>query len=371
MRLLRFNSQGSNWLDVYSTFNFEDQLFSQMLKVRVPASTANIGPGFDTLGCALNLYLNLEFTAEPNYTNQIHVTYTGVGQHDKVPLDRTNLVVQAMLHLLFRKRTGDNASSEQFNYNAVHVPISGKLHIINDIPLSRGLGSSAAAIVGGMFLANEVWNLKCNKDELMDNILELENHPDNVGACLFGSMIVGFVRNATDREYGSNAYSGLRRRCGYQKLTWNPLIKHVCIVPRFELSTAVARNILPKVYSREDLVFNLQRLAVLIPALSSQDDTVLRQDPHMFHDILTDRVHQPYRLQVVPGLQEIIETVTSVTCPGLLGIVLSGAGPSVLALATHNYNAVAERIQFIFSKHGVESDYHLLDVDTDGAVRLE
>ena len=91
----------------------------------------------------------------------------------------------------------------------------------------------------------------------------------------------------------------------------------------------------------------------------------------MFHDLLTDRLHQPYRMHLVPGLKEIIETVTSDTCPGLLGIVLSGAGPTVLALATHNYDLVAQKIQEIFSLHGVESDHHLLEVDTEGAVRLQ
>jgi homoserine kinase len=217
---------------------------------------------------------------------------------------------------------------EDVPYEIVQLPRSFSLHVRNDIPLSRGLGSSAAAIVGGMVLANVLFDYNLCKDALMDYILELENHPDNVGASLMGGLIAGFVR--TDQERSQPQDNALKRfKCGYARWQWNTSIRAVCVIPDFTLSTKKARQVLPTHYTRADCVFNLQRLAVLVPAL-----TAPQLDPELVHDILTDRLHQDYRKTLIPGLSQVLSDMTPRRVPGLLGVVLSGAGPTV---SSHGY----------------------------------
>jgi len=143
----------------------------------------------------------------------------------------------------------------------------------------------------------------------------------------------------------------------YVRFGWSESIKAVAIIPRFELSTAKAREVLPLQYSRKDLVFNLQRLAVLTTALGQSPP-----DPELIYEAMKDRVHQPYRKALIPGLPEVTSAITPTTHPGLLGICLSGAGPTILALATHGFEAIAEDARAIFKKTGVEIDWKLLTI---------
>jgi len=138
---------------------------------------------------------------------------------------------------------------------------------------------------------------------------------------------------------------------------WAEPIKAVAIIPRFELSTATAREVLPILYTRKDLVFNLQRLAVLTTALAQNPP-----DPDLIYEAMKDRVHQPYRKGLIPGLPEVTSRITPLTHPGLLGICLSGAGPTILALATHGFEPIAEDARAIFLEQGIEIDWKVLEV---------
>lgn len=146
------------------------------------------------------------------------------------------------------------------------------------------------------------------------------------------------------------------------KYQWNPKIKCIAIIPQFELSTADSRGVLPKAYTTPDVVFNLQRLAVLTTAL-----TMDPPNADLIYPAMQDRVHQPYRKTLIPGLTEILSSVTPSTYPGLLGICLSGAGPTILAVATENFEEIAQEIINRFAKKNVQCSWKLLDPAYDGA----
>lgn len=146
------------------------------------------------------------------------------------------------------------------------------------------------------------------------------------------------------------------------KYQWNPAIKCIAIIPQFELSTADSRGVLPKAYPTQDLVFNLQRLAVLTTAL-----TMDPPNADLIYPAMQDRVHQPYRKTLIPGLTEILSCVTPSTYPGLLGICLSGAGPTILALATENFEEISQEIINRFAKNGTKCSWKLLEPAYDGA----
>jgi len=150
----------------------------------------------------------------------------------------------------------------------------------------------------------------------------------------------------------------------YVRFGWSEGIRAVAIIPRFELSTASARQVLPQSYSRKDLVFNLQRLAVLTTALAANPP-----DPDLIYEAMKDRVHQPYRKELIPGLPEVTSKITPETHPGLLGICLSGAGPTILALATGGFEAIAEDARAIFGTKGIEVDWKVLHVVPGSSVQ--
>ncbi|KAJ7630467.1 GHMP kinase [Roridomyces roridus] len=344
---------------------------SRTFTISVPATSANIGPGFDVVGLSLSLHLTLTVTQPPPpsdgspYTAPV-LRYTGEGAAE-VPLDAyKNLTTRVALYVL--------------RCHAIRSFPSGlDIHVDNQIPFGRGLGSSGAAVIAGVLLGNEVGRLNLSQERLLDFALMVERHPDNVTAALVGGFVGSYLREldaaATEAasvplsevlpEYPSDAGEdwGLNPPLPplgighYVRFRWSENIKAVAIIPRFELSTAKAREVLPLQYSRKDLVFNLQRLAVLTTALGQSPP-----DPDLIYEAMKDRVHQPYRKTLIPGLPEVTSSITPATHPGLLGICLSGAGPTILALATHGFEAIAEDARAIFKKTGVEIDWKLLTV---------
>ncbi|KAF2086907.1 phosphoribosylformylglycinamidine cycl [Saccharata proteae CBS 121410] len=336
--------------------------------IKVPCSSANIGPGFDVIGLALSIYLELHVTPEQSdHPLRCRITYEGQGE-DEVSLEpERNLITRTALYVLkcHGKRT----------FPGTHV------HIKNPIPLGRGLGSSGAAVVGGVALANEAGNLGLSKARMLDYCLMIERHPDNVAAALYGGF-VGTYLNELDPadmsrkeiplaevlpEPAGGVDTGLQPpepplNIGhYKKFKWAKEIKCIAIIPQFEVSTAKARNVLPSEYSRKDLVFNLQRIALLTTALGESPP-----DPGMIYEGMQDKVHQPYRKTLIPGLTEILQSVTPKSHPGLLGICLSGAGPTILALATHNFDGIANHIIEEFKKENIECVWKLLEPAEDG-----
>jgi homoserine kinase len=284
-------------------------------------------------------------------------------------------------------------------------PAETKVHIVNPIPLGRGLGSSGAAVVAGVALGNEVGKLGLSKARMLDYCLMIgifllsslslstqqyltnyfvfstERHPDNVAAALYGGFVGTYLNDLSPEETSRKEIplsEVLPEPAGgvdtgktppeppvgighYMKFPWAPELKAIAIIPDFEVATAEARSVLPSSYSRADVVFNLQRIALLPSALGRSPP-----DAEQIYLAMQDKVHQPYRKGLIPGLPEILASVTPKSHPGLCGICLSGAGPTILALATENFDSIAGVILETFAAKGIKCDWKLLAPAEDG-----
>ncbi|CAG8035299.1 unnamed protein product [Penicillium salamii] len=343
--------------------------------IKIPCSSANIGPGFDVIGLALSLHLEVHVTVENKPSSQLPlncaITYEDQSKSvEKISLDpEVNLITRVALYLLRC-------------HNQRAFPVETNVHIINPIPLGRGLGSSGTAVVAGVMLGNEVGKLGLSKERLLDYCLMIERHPDNVAASLFGGFVGTYLNELKPEDVARKEIplsevlpapaggvdTGIRppeppMAIGhYRKFNWAPEIKAIAIIPDFVVPTANARNVLPESYSRADVVFNLQRAALLPAALGSSPP-----DPEMIFLAMQDKVHQPYRKTLIPGLTEILQFMTPATQPGLLGICLSGAGPTILALATERFDEIADRIISQFASNNISCQWKLLEPAQDGA----
>jgi homoserine kinase len=289
---------------------------SEWRTVRVPASSANLGPGFDALGIAFDIYLECDF----RLAAETRISVEG-RDADQIPASEENLIFQVARMV---------GAQENF-----------ELRIRNDIPLGKGLGSSAAAVVSGVVIGAELASLEWDRAKVLDEASRIEGHPDNASACVLG----GIVASAAEASGKVHAVQfPLPEQFGV-----------AVIVPDFAVPTSQARSVLPETYSRADAIANIQRTALLIAAIASGDRNA-------FPLALEDRLHQPYREALVPGLGEI----TSLRTPGLLGCVLSGAGPSILAFYERGHQHVCECVRAIFSRHGRNSEILWTNVDTRG-----
>ncbi|EPE08258.1 homoserine kinase [Ophiostoma piceae UAMH 11346] len=337
--------------------------------IKTPASSANIGPGFDVIGLALSLYLELHVTIDRSKTTSTYplncrITYEGDGE-GSVPLDPdANLVTRVALYVLRC-------------HNQRSFPVETHVHIKNPIPLGRGLGSSGAAVVAGVMLGKEVGGLHhLEPSRLFDYCLMIERHPDNVGAALFGGFVGTYLNPLKPEDVarkeiplsevlpepaggvdtGAQPPSPPLGIGHHIKFPWSPTIKAVAIIPNFEVATAKARSVLPAEYPRADVTFNLQRIALLPVALGQSPP-----DPDLIYLAMQDKLHQPYRQTLIPGLTEIVESMTPSSQPGLLGVCLSGAGPTILALATDHFEEIADRIISQFKTNGISCSWQLLE----------
>ncbi|KAJ5888915.1 Homoserine kinase [Penicillium taxi] len=342
--------------------------------IKTPCSSANIGPGFDVIGLALSLHLELQVTVDTKPSSQLPlncaITYEDQsGSVEKISLDpEVNLITRVALYILRC-------------HNQRAFPVETKIHIVNPIPLGRGLGSSGTAVVAGVMLGNEVGKLGLSKARLLDYCLMIERHPDNVAASLFGGFVGTYLNELKPEDVARKEIplsEVLPSPAGgidtgvkppepplgighYRKFPWAPEIKAIAIIPNFVVPTAEARSVLPQVYTRADVVFNLQRAALLPAALGSSPP-----DPEMIFLAMQDKVHQPYRKNLIPGLSEILQSMTPATQPGLLGICLSGAGPTILALATERFDEIADRIIAQFASNKISCQWKLLEPAQDG-----
>jgi homoserine kinase len=290
-------------------------------KLRVPASSANLGPAFDALGLALGIYLECRF--RPAEKLAIRVTGRDAAS---ISDGDDNLIWQTALRI-----AGD--------LKRTMPPI--ELQIDNQIPLGKGLGSSAAALTAGVVIADAMLRLRWPRGRVLDEAARIEGHPDNVAACVHGSI----VASATDSRDVTHA----------ARLELHPRFAIAVVVPDFLLPTVEARRLLPKNYPRADVIFNIQRSALLITALATGVADA-------FPTALEDRLHQPYRAPLVPGLDEII----GLRMKGLLGCALSGAGPSILVFYEKGYEHVCQSIQHVFTAHGKDSEVMLTELATRG-----
>ncbi|KAH6686961.1 homoserine kinase [Plectosphaerella plurivora] len=319
--------------------------------IKTPSSSANIGPGFDVIGLALSVYLELHVTidrSKPTSSEPLNcrITYEGEGEGD-ISLDPSvNLITRVALYVL-------RCHGQRM------FPVETHVHVKNPIPLGRGLGSSGSAVVAGAMLGSQVGHLDLDLDRLFDFILMIERHPDNVGASLYGGFVGTYLRPLKPEDVqrveiplsevlpapaggvdtGETPPAPPHGIGHHIKFPWAKEIKAVAIIPSFEVPTHLAREVLPPHYTRPDVTFNMQRIALLPVALGTSPP-----DPELIHLAMQDRVHQPYRQTLIPGLSEVVESMSPSTQPGFLGVCLSGAGPTILALATDHFDEIAERI---------------------------
>jgi len=290
--------------------------------VRVPATSANLGPGFDALGLALALYN--EVVAEER--DGVTVTIDGEGA-DRLARDAHNVVARGV----------------RLAYEAAGRPFKGcALACVNRIPVARGLGSSAAAWVGGLAAGNALLGSPLSRDALLGLAARAEGHPDNVAAAVFGGLTV-----SCGTPQGVTAVTLPVPK----NLAW------VVLVPEVTSATAEARALLPRSVPREDAVFNVQRVALLLAGLQ----TAL---PAALSVALEDRLHQPYRLKLFPWMPTV---AAAARAAGALGCVLSGAGPSLLAVVDGDGQAVGRTMEEALSGAGVRGRARVLDVDAAGA----
>ena len=267
------------------------RLRSQSVTVKVPATTANLGPGFDTLGLALSLYDDITVTVreEPGASVEVHGVGAGV-----VPTDESNLVVRTIAHTF-----------GVFGYEVPGLDIVAR----NAIPHGRGLGSSGAAIVSGVMAAKGLLAGIVDVDSrtLLGIASDLEGHPDNVAPALFGGLTIAWMGDAGPQ---------------YKKLFVHRGVSPLICVPQATMSTEVARSLRPASVPHEDAIFNVSRSALLIAALI--------QSPELLLDATEDRLHQSYRAAAMPETDSLIATLRAAGFPA----VVSGAGPSILVLCS-------------------------------------
>lgn len=294
--------------------------------VRVPASTSNLGAGFDCLSLALQLYLTVTATVLPGADKLTVVEISGEGG-DELPLTGDNLIIRAMRFA---------AEGEGVELPAVNLKVQ------NDLPLGRGLGSSAATIVAGIKLMTLVCNHQLSLETMLRYATDLEGHADNVAAALHGGLAVTCV----------SPNGGVL----VAKKGWPDDVKVIVVSPESPLNTAAARKLLPRQISLADAVFNLQRVALFGAALESGRYELL-------WEAMQDRLHQRQRALLVGGLADALAVLQQ---PGLLGLALSGAGPSVLALANDRLTEIGELIAERFRENGMGVKVRILEVDHEG-----
>jgi homoserine kinase len=294
------------------------------IEVRVPASAANLGAGFDCFGLALELFLTVRATVLPQSSEPIFIDNRGEPGSENLPREaEKNLIVRAM-----------RAAAERYGLRLPPL----RLNVHNGIPLTSGLGSSAAAIVTGITLCSALNDNAIPDDAALALAAELEGHADNVAAALHGGFVVTSIG-------ADGKVLALRR-------PWPREIRVLVVTPHATLETSQARAVLPTAVSRSDAVHNLQRAALFCAAIEEGRHNLL-------WEAMQDKLHQPYRAPLVPGLAEALATPR---LPGLLGIALSGAGPSVIALANANLPKIGEAIASRFRGRGIEATIRQLAV---------
>lgn len=290
-----------------------------MVKVRIPATTANMGPGYDVLGMALNMYNDI---AVEERIGETLVYNGGVLSRDDY---RENMIYTSLVKALDR---------HSYKYDGFVISVERC-----DIPMSRGLGSSSACIVGGICAANELMGNVMSKADIIDLATEIEGHPDNVVPAALGGMVASLTVDG---------------KVIYSRVNVPQRLRFVTMIPSFQVSTAMARGVMPSSYSKEDVVFNISRAAMLINAMNNGELDKLRV-------CFGDRVHEPYRKTLIGNADLIFEKAKEF---GALGEFVSGSGSTLMAVVDE---ADAERfssdIQGFLST--IEGDWKAVVLEPD------
>lgn len=306
------------------------------VSVKVPATSANLGPGFDTMGVAFPLYntVTIEETVMPGSGILIELVsdfdYKDKALLEHIPVDENSIIYKAV----------------ELLYNSIgQTPGELKITVDSKIPMTRGLGSSSSVIVGALLAANELLGKPADEAALLSIATEIEGHPDNVAPAILGGMLF-----ASLQEDGSVIY---------KKIPWPDEWKITACVPDFELSTDIARSVLPKEVPMKDAIFNAQRMAMFIDAVHTKDAALMKV-------ALDDRLHQPYRMNLMPGLDKIMEQLKYTE--NVLGCVISGAGSTILLITEKNGADKAKSIvKNVWHDLNVKVDIYDFPIDYDGA----
>ena len=291
--------------------------------VRVPASTTNLGPGFDVLGLALQLYSTISLE---EIDNGIEIEVIGVDV-DKIANDESNIAYRAA-NLIFDK--------------CGYKPKGLRLVLTNGIPAIRGLGGSGTAILGGLLTANALCNNPFSREELLNLATEFEGHPDNVAASLLGGLVISMMQG--------NHVHAIQLDC-------NSNLRVVVAIPNFSLSTKAARDVLPQTVNFADAIHNISRSSMLVAAIATGKLEMLSLS-------MADRLHQPYRTSLIPGFDDVAESAMRA---GALSVALSGAGPSIAAYCITSTDEVGTQMSQAFRQNQISCDIKVLPIDSVGA----
>lgn len=287
--------------------------------VRVPATTANLGPGFDTLGIALKLH------------NQVAIRETDEPLVERVDGQRNSASSQAMTR-----------EAAQAFFDRSHVkPHGAQVEVKGDIPVSGGLGSSVTVRLGIVYALNELNGRPLSDTAILDLVTDLEHHPDNAAPGLLGGFVVSAMIGGAVR---------------YRRFNVPASLKFVVCCPEFEVSTEKARGLLPKQVTMRDAVENMNRTALITAVFASGDYSLLR-------GLFDDKFHQPYRIKLIPMLNDVIAAGVNA---GALAGWLSGSGPSIMCITEQKDHAVAEAMGAVYTKLGIRCHTHILTADNDG-----
>ena len=300
---------------------------SQDITVKVPATSANIGSGFDALGLALSLYNEVSFRKTDE--GGLSLVIEGLGQ-GKITTDfERNLVGQAMLRAAL--------------VNGKTLPENGVITLFNRIPLARGLGSSSAAVVGGLLLGNELTGRGMDENQILHEATLMEGHPDNAAPALLGGLCV----SVTDEK----------KKVSVQTFALDEGLSFITVSPDKEVRTADARAVLPQTIDYHAAVFNVAHVAFLVGAFIGKRYDLLRTG-------LQDKLHMPYRLPLIPGGAEALAAAEKA---GAVGATVSGSGSPLIAFAVKGDEQIAQAMKDVCKSVGLASVHHILKVCNDGA----
>lgn len=292
-----------------------------MIRVRVPATSANMGPGFDTLGIAFNLYNEFEFSEKEN-----EIKFYGFKDEFS---NKENVVYKAMITCFEKCR---------YNYKGLKISL-----IKEDIPISRGLGSSSTCIVAGLLGANYIMGNPLSIDELFKIGVEIEGHPDNIAPALFGGMVVSVIEN------GEPVYNKIDIKSG---------VSFISIVPDFELSTSMARKVLPKEVSFKDAIYNISRVSLMISAFANGNYELLKYG-------CKDAIHEKYRSPLIENFELVYNKCIAL---GALSCFLSGAGPTIMVIIKDDDKEIINKIREFLKVENITWKTQELSIDNLGAI---
>ncbi len=306
------------------------------VSVKVPATSANLGPGFDCLGVALPIYntVTIDETVLPGTGVEINILAQDESYDDliidHIPRDENSIVYKAV----------------ELLYNSIgQTPSELKINIQTTIPVTRGLGSSAAVIVGALMAANHLLGEPADESAILSIATEIEGHPDNVTPAVVGGLVLSSME-----DDGSILY---------RKIHWPDEWAIIVCIPDVELATEISRSVLPETVPMQDAVYNTKRMGMFIQAVNTVDDELMKA-------ALSDKLHQPYRSKLVPWMDEISESIKH--DEDIFGCVLSGAGSAVLVIAKQSaVDKAKSKISEVMNNLNVKAEIKSLKVENNGA----